>query len=53
MVPRPEMDKDLKTQEKELTDDLNNLAKKASVLLRVVLILLLPLTLAVRTDQVS
>lgn len=30
MVPRPEMEKELKTQEKELTDDLNSLNKKVS-----------------------
>lgn len=30
MVPRPEMEKDLKTQEKELSDDINNLTKKVS-----------------------
>lgn len=28
MVPRPEMDKDLKGEEKELTDDINSLNKK-------------------------
>ena len=27
-VPRPEMDKDLKGEEKELTDDINSLTKK-------------------------
>ncbi|KAF4604742.1 hypothetical protein EYR40_003520 [Pleurotus pulmonarius] len=32
MVPRPEMEKDLKTQEKELSDDINNLTKKAKYL---------------------
>lgn len=30
MVPRPIMEKDLKKQEKELTDDINNLNKKVS-----------------------
>lgn len=30
MVPRPAMEKDLKGQEKELTDDINNLNKKVS-----------------------
>jgi len=28
MVPRKTMEKELKTQEKELTDDINNLNKK-------------------------
>lgn len=28
MVPRPTMEKELKTEEKELTDDINNLNKK-------------------------
>ena len=28
MTPRPVMEKELKTQEKELTDDINNLNKK-------------------------
>ncbi|KAF4573397.1 prefoldin subunit beta family protein [Pleurotus pulmonarius] len=32
MVPRPEMEKDLKTQEKELSEDINNLTKKAKYL---------------------
>ncbi|GBE77517.1 Prefoldin [Sparassis latifolia] len=32
MVPRPTMEKELKTEEKELADDLNNLAKKAKYL---------------------
>lgn len=30
-VPRPQMDKDLKTEEKELTDDINNLTKKVGL----------------------
>lgn len=30
-VPRPVMEKDLKTQEKELTDDINSLNKKVSM----------------------
>ena len=30
MVPRPTMEADLKRQQKELTDDINNLNKKAS-----------------------
>jgi len=32
MVPRPIMEKDLKKQEKELTDDITNLNKKAKYL---------------------
>ncbi|OAX33154.1 Prefoldin [Rhizopogon vinicolor AM-OR11-026] len=32
MVPRTTMEKELKTQEKELTDDINNLNKKAKYL---------------------
>ncbi|PAV22710.1 Prefoldin [Pyrrhoderma noxium] len=32
MTPRPVMEKELKTQEKELTDDINNLNKKAKYL---------------------
>lgn len=28
MVPRPEMEQDLKGQEKDLSDDINNLNKK-------------------------
>ncbi|EPQ60120.1 Prefoldin [Gloeophyllum trabeum ATCC 11539] len=32
MVPRPEMEKDLKSQEKELTDDVNGLNKKMKYL---------------------
>ncbi|TFK56478.1 Prefoldin [Heliocybe sulcata] len=32
MVPRPEMEKDLKSQEKELTDDINGLNKKSKYL---------------------
>jgi prefoldin subunit 1 len=30
-VPRPAMDKELQSQEKELTDDINNLGKKVRV----------------------
>lgn len=33
MVPRPEMEKDLKTQEKELSDDINSLTKKVGPLI--------------------
>ncbi|KZT27553.1 Prefoldin [Neolentinus lepideus HHB14362 ss-1] len=32
MVPRPEMEKDLKSQEKELSDDINGLNKKTKYL---------------------
>ncbi|KAI0931408.1 hypothetical protein AcW1_001185 [Taiwanofungus camphoratus] len=32
MVPRPTMEKELKTEEKELTDDINNLNKKSKYL---------------------
>jgi hypothetical protein len=32
MVPRKTMEKELKTQEKELTDDITNLNKKVKVL---------------------
>ncbi|KAJ8515422.1 hypothetical protein ONZ45_g7164 [Pleurotus djamor] len=32
MEPRPTMEKDLKTQEKELTDDINSLLKKSKYL---------------------
>jgi len=34
MVPRATMETDLKRQQKELTDDINNLNKKASTLRR-------------------
>lgn len=30
LTPRPQMEKELKAEEKELTDDINNLQKKAS-----------------------
>ena len=32
MVPRPTMEKDLKSEEKELTEDIKNLEKKVSVI---------------------
>ncbi|KAH9950985.1 Prefoldin [Amylocystis lapponica] len=32
MVPRPTMEKELKTEEKDLTDDINNLNKKSKYL---------------------
>lgn len=31
-VPRPEMDKDLKSEEKELTDDIKSLTTKVRVI---------------------
>ena len=31
MVPRPTMEEELKTEEKELTDDIKNLEKKVSM----------------------
>ena len=31
MVPRPTMEKDLKSEEKELADDIKNLEKKVSM----------------------
>ena len=34
MVPRPEMERDLKAQEKEIVDDINSLNKKVGIRLR-------------------
>lgn len=34
MVPRTTMEKDLKNQERALTDDINSLNKKVTILLR-------------------
>lgn len=38
MVPRPTMEKELKTEEKELTDDINNLVKKVYTIIYFLLI---------------